>query len=104
MDTCQGRNEPIRRRTKNDPFWYMKNDKKTTPSREGDTLGYARVSTADQDLAGQKDRLEKAGAIRIFTDVMSGSKFDRSGLAELLDHARPGTAYASRGSTVSAGP
>ena len=68
----------------------MKNDKKTAPAREGDTLGYARVSTDDQDLAGQIDRLEKAGAIRIFTDVMSGSKFDRPGLAELLDHARPG--------------
>ena len=68
----------------------MKNDRKTAPVREGDTLGYARVSTADQDLAGQKDRLEKAGAIRIFTDVMSGSKFDRPGLAELLDHARYG--------------
>ena len=58
--------------------------------RAGDTLGYARVSTADQDLAGQKDRLEKAGAIRIFTDVMSGSKFGRPGLEELIDQARPG--------------
>lgn len=58
--------------------------------RPGDTLGYARVSTTEQDLAGQLDRLEKAGAIRIFTDVMSGSKFERPGLAELVDHARPG--------------
>lgn len=61
-----------------------------SPMRAGDTLGYARVSTADQDLAGQKDRLEKAGAIRIFTDVMSGSKFGRPGLEELIDQARPG--------------
>ncbi len=68
----------------------MRNGQTITPDRPGDTLGYARVSTAEQDLAGQRDRLEKAGAIRIFTDVMSGSKFERPGLAELVDHARPG--------------
>ena len=38
----------------------------------GDILGYARVSTGDQDVAGQTMRLEKAGAIKIFTDVISG--------------------------------
>lgn len=68
----------------------MQNGETTVMSRQGDTLGYARVSTADQDLTTQKDRLEKAGAIRIFTDVMSGGKFDRPGLKELVDHARPG--------------
>ncbi|WP_456299635.1 hypothetical protein [Novosphingobium aquimarinum] len=30
----------------------------------GDILGYARVSTGDQDVAGQTMRLEKAGAIK----------------------------------------
>ena len=44
----------------------MKNGNTPAASREGDTLGYARVSTTDQDLASQQDRLEKAGAIRIF--------------------------------------
>ena len=68
----------------------MKNGKTPTTNREGDILGYARVSTTDQDLAGQQDRLEKAGAIRIFTDVISGGKFDRPGLAKLIDQARPG--------------
>ncbi len=68
----------------------MRTGQTITPERPGDTLGYARVSTSEQDLAGQRDRLEKAGAIRIFTDVMSGSKFERPGLAELVDHARPG--------------
>ena len=38
----------------------------------------------------QRDRLTQAGAIRVFTDVGSGKRFDRPGLAELLDHARPG--------------
>jgi hypothetical protein len=38
----------------------------------GDILGYARVSTGDQDVAGQTLRLTRAGAIKMFTDVRSG--------------------------------
>ena len=57
--------------------------------RTGDILGYARVSTADQDLSGQKDRLIQHGAIRVFEDVISGKTFNRPGLTELLDQARP---------------
>ena len=57
--------------------------------RTGDILGYARVSTADQDLSGQKDRLIQNGAVRVFEDVISGKTFNRPGLAALLDHARP---------------
>ncbi len=53
-------------------------------------LGYARVSTDDQDLEGQRQRLEGAGASRIFTDKISGKTFQRPGLAALLDYARPG--------------
>ncbi|MGH6807868.1 MAG: recombinase family protein, partial [Ensifer adhaerens] len=49
-----------------------------------DILGYARVSTGDQDVAGQTMRLEQAGAIRIFTDVRSGKSMERPGLAQLL--------------------
>ena len=59
-------------------------------SRNGDVLGYARVSTADQDAAGQRDRLADAGAVRIFTDIVSGAAGDRPELARLLDQARPG--------------
>jgi DNA invertase Pin-like site-specific DNA recombinase len=40
-----------------------------------DILGYARVSTQQQDLDSQKARLTKAGAIRIFEDVISGKIF-----------------------------
>ena len=57
-------------------------------------LGYARVSTDDQDLASQKRRLEAAGAFRIFEDVISGKTFDRPGLTDLLDHVRPGDTLA----------
>tara|TARA_B100000780_G_scaffold112494_1_gene78773 strand:- start:233 stop:382 length:150 start_codon:yes stop_codon:yes gene_type:complete len=41
-------------------------------TRNGDILGYARVSTTDQDLSGQITRLKDAGAIRVFEDVVSG--------------------------------
>ena len=59
-------------------------------TRNGDILGYARVSTADQDTASQQDRLTEAGAIRVFTDVISGERAKRPALTELIDHARPG--------------
>ncbi|MFL5337652.1 MAG: recombinase family protein [Geminicoccaceae bacterium] len=60
----------------------------------GDILGYARVSTGDQDVAGQFLRLTGAGAIRVFTDVRSGRSMDRPGLAALLDYARTGDTLA----------
>ena len=57
-------------------------------------LGYARVSTSDQDIAGQTARLKQAGAIKIFTDVKSGKTMDRPGLADLLAYARAGDTLA----------
>ncbi len=61
---------------------------------DGARLGYARVSTAEQDLAGQVARLEEAGALRIFEDVGSGARAtsERPGLTALMDFARPGDA------------
>ena len=57
-------------------------------------LGYARVSTGDQDVAGQTMRLTQAGAIKVFTDVRSGRNMDRPGLQELLAYARCGDTLA----------
>ena len=57
-------------------------------------LGYARVSTDDQDLAGQRQRLTSVGAFRVFEDVISGKTFERPGLAELLLYIRPGDTLA----------
>jgi len=54
-----------------------------------DILGYARVSTQQQDLYSQRHRLTAAGAIRIFEDVISGKIFDRPGLEALIAYARP---------------
>ena len=57
-------------------------------------LGYARVSTDDQDLAGQRQRLASAGAFLVFEDVISGKTFERPGLTELLRYIRPGDTLA----------
>ncbi|MGX1500809.1 DNA invertase Pin-like site-specific DNA recombinase [Labrenzia sp. MBR-25] len=60
----------------------------------GVILGYARVSTGDQDLTGQTMRLNQAGALKVFTDIKSGKSMDRPGLASLLDYAREGDTLA----------
>jgi len=56
----------------------------------GHLLGYARVSTTDQDAALQIDALTGAGCFRIFTDKASGSLESRPELDKLLDQIRPG--------------
>lgn len=56
-------------------------------------LGYARVSTASQDLDGQLVALAAQGVEsgRVFTDKLSGAvNTDRPGLAALLHYAREG--------------
>lgn len=55
-------------------------------------IGYARVSTAHQDLARQIDALEKAGipADRIYVDKATGSNMQRAGWQAALDYAREG--------------
>jgi len=53
-------------------------------------IGYARVSTQEQTLDLQKDALEKIGCIKIFSDVVSGAKAERTGLHEALEYVREG--------------
>lgn len=55
-------------------------------------LGYVRVSTKRQSTDGQVDALVKAGVDpeRIYSDVLSGARDDRPGLAALLAYAREG--------------
>jgi DNA invertase Pin-like site-specific DNA recombinase len=53
-------------------------------------IGYARVSTDDQNLDLQKDALTKAGCEKIFDDYMSGARSDRPGLIQALEHCRKG--------------
>ena len=56
-------------------------------------LGSTRVSTSDQDVAGQELRLTQAGAAKVFTDVRSGHFMDRPGLQQLLAYARAETRW-----------
>ena len=53
-------------------------------------LGYARVSTVDQNLALQRDALTEAGCTKIFTEQMSGAVTDRPALHDALEFARSG--------------
>ncbi|MDQ7731046.1 recombinase family protein [Halomonas sp. SpR8] len=53
-------------------------------------LGYARVSTNDQELANQRAELTAAGCSRLFAEKITGTRRDRPELARLLDHLRPG--------------
>lgn len=53
-------------------------------------IGYARVSTPDQDTALQRDALQVAGCTRLFEDHASGARTDRPGLAQALAYVREG--------------
>lgn len=53
-------------------------------------IGYARVSTKDQNIHLQIDALKKAGCQRIFEDIVSGEKKDRPKLEKMLEILREG--------------
>ena len=53
-------------------------------------IGYARVSTDDQETAIQESALKQAGCGKIFPEIASGGRWDRPQLARALDHLRAG--------------
>ena len=53
-------------------------------------IGYARVSTHDQNLDLQKDALKSAGCEKIFVDELSGAAAARPGLQQAMDMLREG--------------
>lgn len=53
-------------------------------------IGYARVSTTEQNTSLQTDALREAGCSRIYEDTISGAKSERPGLASTLDYLREG--------------
>jgi DNA invertase Pin-like site-specific DNA recombinase len=66
-------------------------DKKATAMA---LIGYARVSTAEQNAALQTDALDKAGCERVFRDVVSGAASERPGLTSALAFLRQGDVLA----------
>ena len=69
---------------------------KASPRTDGEVhpkgmlIGYARVSTIDQNLALQRDALTEAGCGKVFTEQMSGAVADRPALHDALEFARSG--------------
>jgi DNA invertase Pin-like site-specific DNA recombinase len=57
---------------------------------KGMLIGYARVSTIEQNLALQRDALTDAGCGKIFTEQMSGAVTERPALHDALEYARSG--------------
>jgi DNA invertase Pin-like site-specific DNA recombinase len=57
---------------------------------KGVLIGYARVSTLDQNLALQRDALTEAGCTKIFVEQVSGAVLDRPALHDVLEFARAG--------------
>lgn len=53
-------------------------------------IGYARVSTTDQDLSLQLNALTQAGCDKTFSEKLSGSTTDRHQLQLAIDFAREG--------------
>lgn len=53
-------------------------------------IGYARVSTDDQNLDLQRDALTQSGCEQLFEDQLSGARSERPGLHQAIQYARPG--------------
>ena len=53
-------------------------------------IGYARVSTDDQDTSVQEAALQQAGCERLYTEKASGGRWDRPELHRALEQLRPG--------------
>ena len=88
------RRAPPRKRRRSPPSDKPKRHPWTREDGEihgpGYKIGYARVSTLDQNLALQQYALKEAGCEKIFIEQMSGAVSDRPALREALDYARSG--------------
>ena len=62
----------------------------TNEAQDTKRIGYARVSTEEQSLDSQLDKLNEIGCCRIFTEKVSGAKADRHELKKCLEYLRAG--------------
>jgi len=58
--------------------------------QRGTRIGYTRVSTVSQTLDQQNEALTAANVTKTFSDIMSGARDDRPGLAALMEYVRTG--------------
>ena len=56
----------------------------------GQIIGYARISTGDQNLQSQIDELESSNCVRVYSDIASGAKSIRPGLEECMQSLKKG--------------
>jgi DNA invertase Pin-like site-specific DNA recombinase len=62
----------------------------TDTEHRGTRIGYTRVSAVSQTLDQQNEALTAANVTKTFSDIMSGARDDRPGLAALMDYVRTG--------------
>jgi DNA invertase Pin-like site-specific DNA recombinase len=67
-----------------------KRPSKSAPKDRSLLIGYARVSTQDQNLELQIDALTKAGCKKIFDDKITGTRAERPGLSKAQESLREG--------------
>ena len=96
MPTKKPKATPTRPKLRRRPDPSKKAPAKPKLRRDGVTpaksmlIGYARVSTLDQNLALQRDALTDAGCGKIFIEQMSGAVTERPALRDALEFARSG--------------
>ncbi|MCP3942906.1 MAG: recombinase family protein [Desulfobacteraceae bacterium] len=56
----------------------------------GQFIGYARISTGDQNIQSQIDELKSTNCVDVFSDISSGSKNKRPGLDKCLQTLKKG--------------
>jgi DNA invertase Pin-like site-specific DNA recombinase len=76
-----------------DPLFMLFITCKTYPQKwraEMAVLGYARVSSMEQDLTAQVNELMTAGAAKVFREKVSGARADRAELLKVVNRLEPG--------------
>lgn len=72
------------------PFTTFMEQSSRASVTAGQRIGYTRISTVTQTLDQQNDALAAAGVSKTFSDIMSGARDDRPGLAALMAYVREG--------------
>lgn len=57
---------------------------------KGQIIGYARVSSADQNLARQIEQIKSMQPDKIFEDKASGATTDRPAFQQMMEYVREG--------------